>query len=71
MTTARAAATPADDTAAETDFCAEYTDFRERTACRFGRIDLAIELGHRLLDNAERDRRRPRQEDRDAPLQPR
>ncbi len=71
MTTARAAATPAHDTPAETDFCAQFTDFGERSACGFGRIDLALTMGHRLLDNAERDKRGPREEDRDAPLQPR
>ncbi len=68
MTTARAAATPADDTAAETDFCARFTDFGERTACRAGRVDLAIKLGHRLLDKAERDRRGPQDEARYARL---
>ncbi len=68
MTTARAAATPVDDTPAETDFCAQFADFGERCACGFGRIDLALTLGNRLLDNAERDKRGPREEDRDARL---
>ncbi len=69
MTAARAAAPAADDTPAETDFCAQFTDFGERCACGFGRIDLALTMGHRLLDNAERDRtERAVEEDRDARL---